>query len=92
MIRNDTERGVTCYFKFENVLVFGRHNRQDNKTRLLSAIGHSSDYYAATKAGLRLARICAGEVGKDNVVTYTETRHANGDITATGLVRNPMGF
>ncbi len=81
MIRNDTKRGVTCYFRFKDV-----------KIRQWVQPKFSPSYYITTNAGLKIAQICASEVGKGNVVEYTETMQPNGEITASGLVRNPMGF
>ena len=80
-MRNDTEPGVTCYFRFANV-----------KIRRLVESAHAAPFYETTKTGLKIARICASQVGKDNVVEYTETLQPNGEILASGLVRNPMGF
>jgi hypothetical protein len=80
-MRNDTDPGVTCYFRFDNV-----------KIKRLVKPFHATPFYETTKAGLKIARICATQVGKDNVVEYTETLQPNGEILASGLVRNPMGF
>lgn len=94
MIRNDTERGVTCYFRFENVKIIALEPNIFYPGQALPGMTQqeAGRRYYTTTAGLKIARICASEVGKGNVVEYTETTQPNGETLASGLVRNPMGF